>query len=618
MLSNNQPRGRDFHTRVLLALVLLTSFGQLRGQFKEFVTRNGDKLMEGNHELRFISFNTPNLHYLEDYLPFSGTNPWRLPDEFEIRDALATIKQLGGKGTRMYVVSVRREDDTPDIIRHVEEPGKFNEEAFRALDKTLQIANELGIRVILPFVDNWRWWGGVSEYAAFRGKPREAFWTDPELIEDFKKTIEFVIDRRNTFTGTLYKDDKAILAWETGNELAAPFSWTKEIAAYVKSLDTNHLLIEGTLMREVSEDAIEDPNIDIVSTHHYRDPKVSLQYIVSNQSLARGKKPYIIGEYGIVSTQDIRAITDTIIHQGIAGGMLWSLRYRNRDGGFYCHYEYNNVEAYRWPGFPNGDFYDERMVLSIIREKAYEIDGSTQPRLPVPEKPTLLAINDVSSISWQGSVGAQSYVVEREEEDSSEWRVVGKDVDESRYQYRPLFSDESADFGRKYFYRVSAKNESGISEPSNVVGPIEVKTKTLVDEMESFDKVFQKDGELRLLTSQDLRRAKEDRSRLTGKEGSYVIYKVPTAVMSVKVDAFRLDEASNVSIAADSNLITLMALPTNPEVFKFGPNDYRFFDAVSYTCDKIPTGTKFIKILLNEGIQIARVEISYSPLVSHK
>jgi mannan endo-1,4-beta-mannosidase len=612
------PRRRAFAATVILALVLLTSFGHLRAQFKEFITRNGDKLMEGDHELRFISFNTPNLHYLEDYLPFNGTKPWRLPDEFEIRDALATIKQLGGKVTRIYVVSVRRQDDTPDIIRHVEGPGKFNEEAFRALDKTLQIANELGIRIILPFVDNWRWWGGVGEYAAFRGKEREAFWTDPELIADFKKTIEFVVNRRNTFTGTVYKDDKAILAWETGNELMAPFSWTKEIAAYVKSLDTNHLLIEGTFEREISEDAIEDPNIDIVSTHHYRDPRVSLQDIVSNQGLARGKKPYIIGEYGIVSTQDIRAITDTIIHQGLAGGMVWSLRYRNRDGGFYCHYEYNNFEAYRWPGFPNGDVYDERMVLSIIREKAYEIDGNTQPRLPVPEKPTLLTINDVSSISWQGSVSAQSYIVEREEADSSEWRVVAKDVDESRYQYRPLFSDESAEFGKRYFYRVSAKNESGISEPSNVVGPIEVKNKTLVDEMESFDKVFQKDGELRLLTFQDIRRAKEDRSRLTGKKGSYVIYKVPSAALSVKVDAFRRDGESNVSIAADSDLTTFYDLPTDAEVFRFGPNDYRFFDAVSYTCDKIPVGTKFIKILLNEGIQIARVEISYSPVAQVK
>ena len=52
---------------------------------------------------------------------------------------------------------------------------------LRALDKVLQIANEVGVRVIIPFVDNWWWWGGPKEYADFRGKKPEDFWTDPQL-----------------------------------------------------------------------------------------------------------------------------------------------------------------------------------------------------------------------------------------------------------------------------------------------------------------------------------------------------------------------------------------------------------------------------------------------------
>jgi hypothetical protein len=548
---------------------------------------------------------------VEDYLPFSGTNPWRLPDEFEIRDALSAIKQLGGKVTRIYVLSVRRQDDTPDIIRHVEGPGRFNEEAFRALDNVLRIADEVGVRVIIPFVDNWRWWGGVGEYAAFRGKERDAFWTDPELIADFKKTVEHVVDRTNTLTGIAYKNDKAILAWETGNELVAPYSWTRGIAAYVKSLDTNHLLIEGTLAKELAQEAIDDPNIDVLSTHHYGDPNVSLQYVMSNRRRAKGKKPYVIGEYGIVLTQDIRAITDTIICQGLSGGMLWSLRFREREGGFYNHYEYNRVSAYRWPGFSNGEIYDERMVLSMMREKAFEIDGVTQPRLPIPQQPMLLGFNDVSSLSWQGSVGAQAYIVERRDADSTDWRIIAADVDESRYQNRPLFCDTSAQFGRKYFYRVKARNESGVSGPSNVVGPITVTAKKIVDEMESLEKVFQKDGDLGLLTYQDIRRGKEDRSRLAGSRGSYIIYKVPASISSVAVDAFRVSEWSDLRVAADSSLDRFSDLPTKTRVFRFGPNDYGFYDAVSYVCDDIPPGTKFIKISLNEGIQISRVEIMY-------
>jgi mannan endo-1,4-beta-mannosidase len=598
--------------RLIFALPLcaFTLTGACVCQFEHFITAKKDKLMEGDRELRFISVNIPNLHYLEDYLPFAGTNPWRLPDEFEIRDALTTVKQIGGKVARIYVFSVRREDDSPHIIRHVEGPGEFNEEAFKTFDRVLQIANEVGIRLIIPFVDNWRWWGGPREYASFRNKARDDFWTDRQLIEDFEKTIDFVLSRTNTLTGVPYKEDKAILAWETGNELQAPFSWTKEIAAYIKSLDTNHLLVQGIASPELTEEALDDPHLDVLSTHHYRNPQTSLEWIVKNQQLARGKKPYFVGEYGIVPTEDIRILTDTIINQGLAGGLIWSLRFRNREGGFYHHYEYSNVGAYRWPGFANGETYDERIVLAILREKAWQIDGLTAPRIPVPTAPELLDIKNVSEISWRGSVGAGSYIVERRAAGESSWSVVGDAIDESRYQYRPLFSDETAEVGKQYFYRVKAKNDAGTSDVSNEVGPVKVTTQRFIDEMENFDHVFQKDGLLRLLTYQDIRRAKEDKSRLTGTEMSYIMYKVPSSTDTVSVDVLADDTSGSVRLFTSADGVTFARANTQKEVFSFGENDYRFFHAIRIRANSVPEGTLYVKIVLDGTVQIGRVEIS--------
>ncbi len=589
----------------ILAALLLTHLGY--AQFTNFITARGDKLMDGSNELRFISVNIPNLHYVEDYLPLTGTNPWRLPDEFEIRDALTAVRQFGGKVARTYVFSVRRGTDTSFVV-HVEGPGKFNEEAFRTMDKVIQIANETGVRLIIPFVDNWHWWGGVAEYAAMRGKQRDEFWTDPQLRADFKKTIEFVVNRVNTFTGVPYKTDKAILAWETGNELLAPFSWTKEMAAYVKSLDTNHLVLEGTITPQLTTEALEDPNLDILSSHHYRDPKVSISYIVKNRQMSKEKKPYIVGEYGIVSTEDIRALTDTIINQGLSGGMIWSLRFRNREGGFYHHYEYNNVESYRWPGFPGGDFYDERVVLTILREKAHQIEGTTVERLPIPAPPFLLPIADVSAISFQGSAGAETYVVERNSDDDPAWKVLDAALDDSRYQYRPLFADESAVVGKKYSYRIKAQNGSGQSGYSNLVGPVEVTANIVVDELENFDKIFQKDGALKLLTTQDLRKAKEDRSRLAGESGSYIMYKMHGIGQSIRIDYLVRDPTKKilVSVAKDPGNFTMLDM--EKKVYSYGKNDYGFFDAVSVTAD-IPAGSSLIKVSLEEGVQIGRIEL---------
>ena len=595
--------------RILQTLVLLvfcTLFSN--AQFKNFITVKGDKLMDGDAELRFISCNVPNLHYIEDYLPFNGTNQWRLPDEFEIRDALLSIKQMGGKVARIYVFSVRKEGDTVEIF-HVEGPGKFNEEAFKTFDKVLQIANEVGIRLIVPFVDNWWWWGGPKEYAAFRGKPKDAFWTDEQLIADFKKTIEFVLQRTNTLTGIPYKQDKAVLAWETGNEISPPFSWTKEIAAYIKSIDANHLVLEGSGAREISKEALEDPNLDILATHYYHDAKAAVNFIVKNRQMTKGKKPFIVGEFGIVPTEDIRMITDTVINQGLSGAMIWSLRFRNRDGGFYHHYEYNNYEAYRWPGFPSGDFYDERNVLTLLREKAHEIDGTTTERLPVPAAPRLLEISDAAEISWQGSTGAESYTVERKQETDTLWTVVGSDVDESRYQYRPLFSDESAEPGKEYLYRIKAKNETGQSDYSNVVGPVDVTARTLVDEMENFNKIFQKDGELKLLTTEDIRRAKEDRSRLAGSAGSYIIYQLSGKGSEITVDYFVADSTKTIGVSVSKDLNKFSDIATKKELTIFGKNDYEFFDAVTLRGTNIPDDSKYLKISLDNGIQISRIEI---------
>ena len=99
-----------------------------------------------------MSFNVPNLHYIEDDWRFSSTLRYRLPNEFEIHDGLQTVRLLGGTVIRIYALSVQKPTDTPEIVRHVTGPGQFNEACFEALDRVLAGASELGIKVIVPFV----------------------------------------------------------------------------------------------------------------------------------------------------------------------------------------------------------------------------------------------------------------------------------------------------------------------------------------------------------------------------------------------------------------------------------------------------------------------------------
>jgi len=349
---------------LLWIVLLLTGIGikpvgsqTQAGGFEHFITRQGSRLYDGESEFRFISFNVPNLLCIEDNLAFRESNPWRLPDAFEIEDALQTVKILGGNVARTYVLTVRRDDDPAGTPRHVSGPGKFDEEAFRTMDLVLAKANEIGIRLIIPFVDNWRWMGGIGEYAAFRGKERNAFWTDSQIRADFKATIEYVLNRRNTQTGVLYKEDKAILAWELGNELRdAPEEWIAEMAVFVKTIDSRHLLSDGLQFSHLRNDVVANPNIDILSTHHYEfSAKQTVKNIKASVSGIGNKKPYYIGEFGFFDLPGTEKIINSVIaEKKIAGALLWSLRFHNRDGGFYWHSEPSGrslFKAYYYPGF---------------------------------------------------------------------------------------------------------------------------------------------------------------------------------------------------------------------------------------------------------------------------
>ncbi len=180
-----------------LAFIILMCTINIRGAdkqsvFKDFISAKRDILYEGSKPFRFISFNIPNLLSIEDNMPFTEKNAWRLPDSFEIKDALKSIKIMGGHVARTYVITVHRKNDNVEIPRHVLQSGEFNEEAFKVLDRVLAEANRIGVRIIIPFVDNWKWMGGRPQYAAFRGKNADEFYYDKQIKEDYKKTLSFI------------------------------------------------------------------------------------------------------------------------------------------------------------------------------------------------------------------------------------------------------------------------------------------------------------------------------------------------------------------------------------------------------------------------------------------
>lgn len=433
-----------------------------------FISRKKDKLYDGEKEFRFISFNIPDAIY-SSHKSIASVFP---TPEYEQEDLIKGLYRMGCTVARLYCLSIPGEGvNIPAWNCFIKKPGEYNEDYFLALDKLIEICGRYGIRIILPFVDRYKFIGGVGDYAAFRGKKDDPFsddfYTDREVIADFKQVLYDVLNRVNRFTGVTYKNDPVILAWETGNELWHKDlydGWAKEIAGYIKSIDAKHLLLDG--FYGVREEALTDENIDIVSSHFY--PFHAPDFVVEMQmwlARSKGKKPFIIGEFGFQTVKEIERFLDSVIASDATGALIWSMRQHSIYGGIRHHRENETYCTYHFPGFDEHAVYEERGMVALISEKAREIGHQKEIRY-FPDQPLLLPVITPEDIRFLGSTGADSYILERMTDPDSGFEIILEDIKECSAEGTPYASDDEVN-GIRY-YRVRAVNEKGVSAPSNI------------------------------------------------------------------------------------------------------------------------------------------------------
>jgi hypothetical protein len=125
-----------------------------------FVYRQGSALYLNGEPFRWVSFNVPDLHLLED----RSEGGLETPTTFEQEDALRSLAQLNGRVTRIYVFSIADSSSSSpqSSSRHISSnPSKTsdwkripdshpqlyaNEDFFKKLDSSLALASKFGIR----------------------------------------------------------------------------------------------------------------------------------------------------------------------------------------------------------------------------------------------------------------------------------------------------------------------------------------------------------------------------------------------------------------------------------------------------------------------------------------
>jgi mannan endo-1,4-beta-mannosidase len=92
-------------------------------------------------------------------------------------------------------------------------------DGLERLDYVLYAARRAGIKLVIPFTNNWRDFGGMDQYVRSRGgQYHDDFHTDPVIRGWYKDWISRLLNRTNTLTGAKYKDDPTVMTWELGNE----------------------------------------------------------------------------------------------------------------------------------------------------------------------------------------------------------------------------------------------------------------------------------------------------------------------------------------------------------------------------------------------------------------
>lgn len=138
-------------------------------------------------------------------------------------------------------------------------PGSYNEQVFKGLDFVVAEARRNGIKLVLSLVNNYESFGGKKQYVNWARSQGQYLTSDDDFFRNpvvkgfYKNHVKTVLNRYNTITGVVYKNDPTIMAWELMNEPRCTSdssgrtiqAWIMEMASHVKSIDRNHMLEAG-------------------------------------------------------------------------------------------------------------------------------------------------------------------------------------------------------------------------------------------------------------------------------------------------------------------------------------------------------------------------------------
>lgn len=246
---------------LLFFTLILDASSVVAEEASGFVQARGGTFTHQGRRFRFIGINNYPL-----------LNAWPPYTEGELHSYFASLKRDGISVVRTWAHNAQTPAEAPEGNFRYFKDGNlhWNEAMFQQLDRVVATASYYDIKLSLVLTNQWidkhnycAWGNSIfGEHA--HCNPGDTFHTDKRLKIFFKDYIDVLTRRRNTFTGTLYRNDPTIFAWELGNELRYTAGddseantldsqrlrvltrWYSEMSSYIKSQDPNHLVGTGS------------------------------------------------------------------------------------------------------------------------------------------------------------------------------------------------------------------------------------------------------------------------------------------------------------------------------------------------------------------------------------
>ncbi|NIJ18965.1 mannan endo-1,4-beta-mannosidase [Sphingomonas naasensis] len=310
------------------------------------VRREGTRLMLGGRPYRFAGANLWYAAWLGADAPYG--------DRARLRRELDTLAATGV--TNLRIAASAEESPLKNAVKpafHGADPGSADPALLGGLDFALAEMARRGMKAVLYLTNFWEWSGGMMTYLYYvTGKYMDVndpahpwpafpnataqFYANPRAVACNHDWVRAIVGRTNAITGTAYRDDPTIMAWQLANEprpggdratatplLPAYYAWLRDSAKLIKSLDGNHLVSTGSEglkgsveSAEIYRTAHSVPEIDYLTAHiwplnwnwvdagdiagsHAAATAKVAEYLDQHQALARQiGKPLVIEEFG--------------------------------------------------------------------------------------------------------------------------------------------------------------------------------------------------------------------------------------------------------------------------------------------------------------------------------